>query len=1112
MATTMAAATTTTTAATAAAPSARAGQYTVQITVFEGRYFARRPAAKVYVQCRFNSEILTTDPADLASPTPIWDTELAWDVDAKLLSFLRSQRVSLKLVCYAIDAAAHRDSLGYVMLDLRSATQGPPPFPERWFPLVNTKSGGGGTGPGSVFRPELKMSFTVQPKRDAGVSSASAGSLLAGAWTGFEASLTGGPRLNPAIAAQPASAPRSLFARSRDGRPPATGGALATIGAMPIELKPGGYYQLGDPDAADTMYTLWLTIAFAEHLPVLINAASSSSQTQPAAGSAAAAAAAADAKQDAGYYFYYTFLGNEITTQRFYDLANPNFPAERVSIRFKASQNDIRLFFREMAKIVIYLCAGSHTVVGFADVFLTALLDDDASDMAIVEKVYNLYNDHEELPISGDSKSPSIGVSMALSVEPAHGDAGTPGQTLDAAVGTAPPTPRVQSASVAQTPATLAAKLPPEMPSRDGETRSRPPQPLPQHINTAPLNGTPSAVPSHPPPARPVPWHQYRFSIELRSLRDVHLKSATVYLKYVYTPFGTTSPVITHPATPVNRSPHEVLLPHSFSAFEFVMSPARLRGYLEAVPLIVELWHKDDRTRDVLLGNASVDLSGVMATPKMAATDGKGGAGQDLLIQSLDLFVSVAGAGDAGKSYDRVCDLRVVLALEDFGPVDEGVEVDAASRPVSPSHHKHHHEDVWQAAAYLSGQRYETRPSSPQHATSAAKPSQQQQQQSQHRRNAPGSPSSSTTSLHDTPEYRVALDLELWRQQEEAKFKTYLRSRESDLTARLAAEFQARTRERDALLARRLDELTRLQDSLTQLSRDLETRDTALRHAETDLERRRAETERHTAAVLDEARDQARRLQDEYAHRVEMEKRRAADAEAARDRALRERDEAVARARAADADALDARRQVTASGGDPALRLELARAVQQSAELAQTVAKLQASKKYYKAELRRVFGLLADERRRAGEEDRKRVSRDREEVERLRERLLAVEAMGDVRTERESLGGARRDLDALGAAVYGTSAAAAAAAAGSGSGSGGTTQPSAVAVQQDQTTQQNREMDTETAVQVDRLTREKASLLATGIYRADDALIREFDARISQLVLSAAPRSLPTVR
>ncbi|KAH6576847.1 hypothetical protein BASA62_001187 [Batrachochytrium salamandrivorans] len=95
------------------------------------------------------------------------DTELAWDIDAKLLGFLRSQRATLKLGCYCIDvASSKRESLGYIMLDLRAATQGPSPLPELWFPLVNARTHArpaSGTI-ATVFRPELKLSFTVQPR------------------------------------------------------------------------------------------------------------------------------------------------------------------------------------------------------------------------------------------------------------------------------------------------------------------------------------------------------------------------------------------------------------------------------------------------------------------------------------------------------------------------------------------------------------------------------------------------------------------------------------------------------------------------------------------------------------------------------------------------------------------------------------------------------------------------------------------------------------------------------------------------------------------------------------------------------------------------------------
>lgn len=94
-----------------------------------GRYFLKQPSSKIYLQCRFNNEILTTDPVDF-STDPIWDTELAWEMDGKTLRYLRTQRAMLKLQCFSLSSNNQRELVGYIMLDLRQAQD--IPAKEKW--------------------------------------------------------------------------------------------------------------------------------------------------------------------------------------------------------------------------------------------------------------------------------------------------------------------------------------------------------------------------------------------------------------------------------------------------------------------------------------------------------------------------------------------------------------------------------------------------------------------------------------------------------------------------------------------------------------------------------------------------------------------------------------------------------------------------------------------------------------------------------------------------------------------------------------------------------------------------------------------------------------------
>jgi centrosomal protein CEP120 len=46
-----------------------------------------------------------------------------------------------------------------------------------------------------------------------------------------------------------------------------------------------------------------------------------------------------------GYFFYFSLLGNDVTNETFHDLINPNFPAERASVKIRSNVDMLRAFF-----------------------------------------------------------------------------------------------------------------------------------------------------------------------------------------------------------------------------------------------------------------------------------------------------------------------------------------------------------------------------------------------------------------------------------------------------------------------------------------------------------------------------------------------------------------------------------------------------------------------------------------------------------------------------------------------------------------------------------------------------------------------------------------------
>lgn len=116
-------------------------RFAVSLTVFEGQKFQVYPKSNnnnsdtyFYIQARLNTELLTTDPVlATTSDSPIFDTELAWELDEKSLKYLKSQRSMIKVQCFRLNHVERvREQLGYVMLDLRQATE-TRPAAQKWY-------------------------------------------------------------------------------------------------------------------------------------------------------------------------------------------------------------------------------------------------------------------------------------------------------------------------------------------------------------------------------------------------------------------------------------------------------------------------------------------------------------------------------------------------------------------------------------------------------------------------------------------------------------------------------------------------------------------------------------------------------------------------------------------------------------------------------------------------------------------------------------------------------------------------------------------------------------------------------------------------------------------
>ncbi|KAJ3318930.1 hypothetical protein HDV06_006919 [Boothiomyces sp. JEL0866] len=784
---------------------------------------------QVYIQCRFNNEILTTDPVQ-QTKSPIFDTELAWDIEHKQLSFLRSQRATLKLQVYSINSHSQRELLGYIILDLRAAS-GQSPYPEKWYTLINTKN----TSP---FKPQLKLSFAV--------SSAKTAFILE-------------PKSPNSKVSSPSIRPK-------------------------VHLTSEGYYQVGPYDKDQHTYTLWITIAFAQHLLLI--------KPEPS---------------QIDFYFYYTLLGADIQTGRFQNLSDPNFPAERVSIRFRAFPSDLSLLLVQINKLVIYLCQGS-VVLGVCEVSMQTLAKKvDQDDVVFEENVYPLVGTKMGVDFGCDGIVPGIGVSLALK----RGEFEGAGIVRESnAFESVPQTPRFNIAkpdipnNVAQNtvistdrpitpsdPVILPVRkqepekiskenvVPPAVQPSNNHRQSEISKTLIEKQVLVESNSEKSSNVVQPGNVPNIPqsdlesktvldtsqqfqarefkeinqnftqnnaktshelfgsasgdWHQYRFSIELRSIRDFKMKSAQVFLQYTYAPFGSSTPTSTHPVIQIVQNEGEFLLPHSFCAFEFAMLQDQLETALETVPLLVKVFHKDPHQKNILLGECSVELFPILQASKTSNGTQS--------LQTLDVFTPITSSGIVSEKYKSFGELRTIFSLEDFGQIDmdefggrtkDGGKVELDKRYTYQS----------------------------------------------------------KNDIHSTIQYETAVELEFWKHTEQEKFLLEMAEKERQLELKYEREYEAREKEREAIMHAKLVEYKDKVAKLGELTNKLQEREMLIKKAESDLAMRSKQLEIDAQRQLDAQKDANKRLAESLSHATQLSQQRLEEAEKSSKNYEKERD------------------------------------------------------------------------------------------------------------------------------------------------------------------------------------------------------------------------------
>ncbi|KAM9810498.1 centrosomal protein of 120 kDa [Neosynchiropus ocellatus] len=772
---------------------------------------------------------------------------------------------------------------------------------------------------------------------------------------------------------------------------PARQAAATVAGLLPERLEAvlvpdHGYHQVGPADHCRDMFVLSVTVVCVNELERLVSSTLKLSAEGPE------------------FYFYYSLLGNDVTTEPFHNLLSPDFQPERASVRLRSSEQMVQRFLAHEPSLQIHLCCGTHSL-GSADVALSALADlPFDSRAATVSQTFVLrptdFTEKRALPAD---LQPSVGLELTLrreevsSQSPAAG--ATPTSPVRTPVTLRPVEPTRGTSSPVVKPPDVAQAPPVSPPSV--HTESEVESLLEEHrdprgpADAAPAAGASSVSVSAPKVSIPASAHHYCFSLDLRSLSRfslTHPVAAT--LRYFYQFFGSSAPVMTNPPVELRRHT-EVFLPQSFCAFNFAVLPQQLEETFNRFPLVVELWERDSSVKDQVLGQASIRLHHLLGAEK---TRHSTAPGEQSWRRRLQERVPVL------RDQEKVAELSFEATLDDLGLVkvkevlvhDSSLDELAAAAPRGP-------------------------PAPP--------------------------PPAPVVAPRDTPEYRAALELELWKEEQKLLFEDEMKKKQLSSLQAQAEEWRRRDREREAVIKKKESEYDHMVERLEKTLADLEKRERQLERKEKQL----AESESQAQRLQQQLQESSRRLQLDSDHRVALEREKASDWEA-RYKQL-ERD-------------FQAFREQQNLRPEVRLQCDINLLTLEKVELERKLESTTKSKLHYKQQWGRALKELARFKQREQESAVTRLKRQQAELDDMRVQFLAAQEKNLVQVDRQELDHIKNQLERLQEEKAGPAPPAA----------------------------PDRSPDD----RLSRLLEERDTLLRTGVYSPQDRIIAELDRHIRE--------------
>eukprot|EP00795_Rhopilema_esculentum_P005989 gene5989-11355_t len=754
---------------------------------------------------------------------------------------------------------------------------------------------------------------------------------------------------------------------------------------QPVLDEEKGYYLIGKREKATDIFCLSVTIAAAKNLTKVIPSDRQLNQ------------------QD-GFYFFYKLLGNEVTSEPFHDVINANFAAERASVRLFSNFLTLKKLLSRDSSIEFHFCCGKSslgsTTVSVLPVVTDGLTKDNPSK---IEGFFALSSPSSSPATDSTAQMAAlVGISIVLRVEAEQNAGGVPIQQRPKMAQEDPSflpehplsPPKKDDIKARSTPGKDADYIITENAREQTGDRAGKKTKRPLRFADGPSNESPQEEDQTRKSDRQRPStkeagaklkvneksNHYCFSIDLRSIKNLDVeRPVNCFCRYTYPFFGSSSPVLTSPSVDVRKNT-EVLLPKSFCAFDFATNVQLLGQTLTRIPLIVEVWHRDPTRKDALLGVCQIDLSSVFTADKVST---QGNNYRQICSQVANIVTPDSFRRKVGL-------LHVVLGLEDFGPMktqQTHAEIGTTQSLISASLS----ENTISEMSEISDQ--------PRPASHRSVPQQQKQHQ----------PESEEGKPRDLPEYKAAIELELWKEQQEDLFRSLLQEKEAKLMQTLAGEWKKREKEREDIFQRKVDEYIKLEEKLKLSISDLERREKQVAANEAEVHRLKSDLLREHEQKLSFLRDASVRMKEDCDHRIELERLKLQEVKEQCQRYKEQLTAAEKRYKDKEHEIMSLKEQFI-DRPETKLQADLNLMLLEKAELERRVEQATKSKIHYKQQWGKALRELAKIKQNEQMAAKMRLKQQERELEHMRLRYLAAEEKEIIKSEKRDLAGVKEEL------------------------------------------------------------------------------------------------------